>query len=187
MKANIKQHTVLGEQDSVLIVDDEDAVRKSLQRKLTNRGYRCYEATDAEQALSRLSNNEVAIVILDIDMPNISGIDLFSTMKAFHPHMAIVVATPVSGTNMGIECKKLGAYEYITKPYILEEAALFVGRTLKNRESKIMRNEYQQHLEDRIEEPSVTGSGGRHGETLLHYQLVGNIPEIGTGIPDLAI
>jgi len=160
------------EQCSILLVDDEDTVRKVLHRKLAGKGYQCYEAANADQALYKLENNEVDLVILDIDMPGISGVELLPKIKASYPDTGIVMATTIGGTSVGIECIKLGAHEYITKPFILEEVAQIVGITLGKRKLELLKKEYQQHLEEKVEVQTKKISDlFIHAVTALAYAL----------------
>ena len=111
-------------QERILIVDDEGASRKLLHQKLSNEGYRCLEAGNAEQALDKLSNNSVSLVVLDIRMPGKSGIELLPEIKVHYPDTAVVMATATTDTNIAIQCMKQGAYDYLTKPVAMEEVIL---------------------------------------------------------------
>lgn len=140
------------EEHNILLVDDEVMVRKLLHNKLESTGYQCDEAANADQALYKLENNEFDLVMLDITMPGISGVELLSKIKADYPSTTIIVATPIGSTNVGIECIKLGAHEYVTKPFILEEVVRVIGRTLGKRKLELLNKEYRQYLEDKVTE-----------------------------------
>jgi putative two-component system response regulator len=118
------------QQETLLIVDDEAAIRSLLRQKLSREGYRCEEADSAEQALNTLKNSPIALVILDIKMPGKSGIELLPEIKSSYPHTAVIMATAVTQVNVAIECLKLGADDYICKPFNLEEVSLAVQRSL---------------------------------------------------------
>ncbi|MFC1864300.1 HD domain-containing phosphohydrolase [Chloroflexota bacterium] len=152
MNNNTEQITTQKRQGGILIIDDDEDVRKRLQRKLTDKGYKCYEATNTEQALSKLKNSEVHLAILDSNVPDMSGVDLLLKIQAGNPDVAVVVSTDIGGTSVGIECMELGAYEYITKPLILEEVVLVVDRVLEKRWLELLRKEYQQHLQVKLGE-----------------------------------
>lgn len=152
MNKNTEQITIQKRQDGILIVDNDEDVRKRLQRKLTDKGYKCYEASNTKQALGKLKNSEVHLAILDSNMADMSGVNLFLKIQASNPDVAVVVSTDIGGTSVGIECMELGACEYITKPLILEEVVLVVGRVLEKRWLEFLRKEYQQHLQDKVGE-----------------------------------
>jgi putative nucleotidyltransferase with HDIG domain len=140
------------EQENILIVDDEEIIRKLLHRRLSGEGYHCLDAGNAEQALAKLQNNTVALAILDIKMPGKSGIELLAEIRSEHPDTAVIMATAVADINVAIQCMKQGAYDYLTKPFNLDEVVLSVERTLEKRRLELENREYQTHLEGKVEE-----------------------------------
>jgi putative two-component system response regulator len=156
-QAKANEKSILSEgmpsqQETLLIVDDEDAIRRLLRQKLSREGYRCEEANNAEQALKTLVSIPIAVVILDIKMPNKSGIELLSEIKSGYPDTAVIMATAVTEINVAIQCLKLGADDYICKPFNMDEVSLAVQRSLEKRHLKLGIREYQQFLEDKVEE-----------------------------------
>ena len=135
---------------TILVVDDEGSIRRLLHQKLLSEGYQCGEASDAEQALEKLRNNAFGLIILDIRMPGKSGIELLPELRTAYPETAVVMATATTDINVAIECMKLGAYDYITKPFNLEEVTLSVNRALEKRQLVLENNEYRHHLEDKV-------------------------------------
>jgi putative two-component system response regulator len=140
------------QQEILLIVDDEAAIRKLLRQKLSREGYQCEEADSAEQALNRLEAGSIALAILDIKMLGKSGIELLVEIKSGYPDTAVIMATAVNDINIAIQCLKQGADDYICKPFNLEEVSLSVQRALEKRRLQFEIREYQQYLEERIEE-----------------------------------
>jgi len=143
---------VTGKQERILIVDDEVVIRSFLHRELSDEGYHCQEARSADQALDRLRSNAVELVILDIKMPGKSGTDLLPEIKARYPDTAVIMATAVTDTNIAIQCMKQGAYDYLTKPFSLDEVILSVDRALERRRLELENRDYQQHLEQKVAE-----------------------------------
>lgn len=139
------------QQETLLIVDDEPAIRSLLLRKLSREGYRCVEAHDTEQTLTTLETSPIAVVILDIKMPGKSGIALLPEIKSGFPDTAVIMATAVNDINVAIECLKQGADDYLCKPFNLEEIPLAVQRALEKRRLQIEIREYQQYLEEKVE------------------------------------
>jgi len=140
------------EKGRILIVDDEDAIRRLLHRKLSSEGFQCLEAGDAEQALGKLKNNTIDLVILDIKMPGKSGIELLPEIKASYSDTAVVMGTATTDINIAIHCMKHGAYDYITKPFNMDEVIISTGRALEKRRLELENKDYQQHLEDKVAE-----------------------------------
>jgi putative nucleotidyltransferase with HDIG domain len=146
-----RSKSMLDQQETLLIVDDEAAIRRLLLRKLSREGYRCEEAHDAEQTLITLETSPIALVILDVKMSGKSGIALLPEIKSGFPDTAVIMATAVTDINVAIECLKQGADDYICKPFNLEEIALAVQRALEKRHLQLEIREYQQYLEEKVE------------------------------------
>ncbi|HEX74281.1 MAG TPA: response regulator [Dehalococcoidia bacterium] len=139
------------EQERILIVDDEEAIRRLLYQKLLGEGYRGEEAGSAEQALDKLRSNTIELVLLDIKMPGKSGAELLPGIKASYPDTAVIMATAITDTSTAIQCMKEGAYDYLTKPFNLDEVILSVDRALEKRRLELENRDYQQHLEQKVE------------------------------------
>jgi putative two-component system response regulator len=136
----------------ILLVDDEEMIRQLLTHKLAPEGYRCEPAANAEQALKKLAKDAIELVVLDIRMPGKSGVQLLPEIKAKYPDTAVIMATAVDDTNTAIDCMRKGAYDYITKPFNLEEVSFAVARALERRRLRLENRDYQQHLEQKVEE-----------------------------------
>jgi putative two-component system response regulator len=136
----------------ILIVDDEPIVRRVLSEKVEEAGYRWEQAGTAEEALARIKSIAVQLVILDIMMPGKSGVELLAEIKAAHPDIAIIMATAVIDISTAIECMKQGAYDYITKPFNLDEVVLSIERALERRRLEQENRDYQLHLEQKVAE-----------------------------------
>ncbi len=138
--------------ETILIVDDEEAIRRLLHQKLSGVGYRCVEAGSAEQTLDELRNNTVELVVLDIKMPDKPGTELLPELIARYPDTAMIMATAIVDTDIAIQCMRQGAYDYLTKPFNLDEVVLSVNRALEKRRLELENRDYQQHLEQKVEE-----------------------------------
>ncbi len=141
-----------GKREGILIVDDEELIRKLLRQRLSGEGYRCEEASSAAQALDELKSNPMELVVLDVRMPGKSGMELLPELKLRYPDTAVIMATAIADTSTAIQCMKGGAYDYITKPFNLDEVVLSVGRALERRRLELENRDYQQHLEQKVEE-----------------------------------
>jgi cyclic di-GMP phosphodiesterase len=140
------------QRELLLIVDDEAAIRRLIRHRLSGEGYQCEEADSAEQALNTLKISPIALAILDIKMPGKSGIELLPEIKSGYPDTAVIMATAVNDINIAIQCLKQGADDYICKPFNLEELSLSVQRALEKRRLLLEIREYQQYLEEKVEE-----------------------------------
>ena len=136
--------------ETILIVDDEEVVRKLLRRKLVGMGYQCREAGGAAQAMDELQAGAVALVLLDIKMPGKSGVQLLPEIKAAYPDKVVIMATANTDTDTAVNCMKHGAYDYVTKPFNLGGVVLSVERALERKRLELENRDYQQHLEERV-------------------------------------
>ncbi|MFU8796195.1 MAG: HD domain-containing phosphohydrolase [Dehalococcoidia bacterium] len=152
MKYSAAEHESTSVQEAVLIVDDEAGIRHLLRRKLESEGYLCEEADGHEQAMCVLATGPVALAILDVRMPGKSGTELLPEIKDAYPDTAVIMATAVTDVSVAVQCLKQGADDYICKPFNMEEVSLGVRRALEKRRLQLMVREYQQHLEERVEE-----------------------------------
>jgi putative nucleotidyltransferase with HDIG domain len=141
--------------EALLIVDDEDAVRRVLYLKLSREGYTCQEANNAEQALHVLETIPIALAILDIKMPGKSGMELLPEIKQGYPDTALIMVTAVNDIDIAVQCLKLGADDYLCKPFNLDDVSLAVQRALDKRRLQLELREYQQFLEEKVEEQMV--------------------------------
>lgn len=138
--------------DVILVVDDEMIVRRLLHQKLANEGYECLEASSADEALGIIRNNpDIALVISDMKMPGKTGMELLAEIKAHHSDIGVIMATAVTETATAIECMKQGAYDYLTKPFKLDEVVFSVWRALEKRRLQLENREYRRNLEDKVE------------------------------------
>ena len=140
------------EKGKILLVDDEDMIRRLLAQKLSAEGYGCEQAANAGQALAKLKGGSFDLVILDIKMPGKTGVQLLPEIKAKYPDTAVIMATAMSDAITAINCMKAGAYDYVTKPFNLEEVVFSVRRALDMRRLELENRDYQQHLEQKVEE-----------------------------------
>jgi putative two-component system response regulator len=139
-------------EERILVVDDEAMVRKLLCQKLSRQGYQCAEASSADQALGKLREAPVELVILDIKMPGKSGIELLPEIKAGYPDTAVIMATALSDVNIITQCMKQGAYDYLCKPFDLSEVVHSVEGVLNKRKLELEIRKYQKTLEQRVGE-----------------------------------
>ena len=117
----------------ILIVDDEEPIRDILSRKLELDGYNCDVAADGQEALCKASMKIFALVLLDISMPGLSGLEVLRRLTADHPDICFIMITGTADTKTHIEALKLGAYDYIAKPFDLDDVSARVKRALEIR------------------------------------------------------
>jgi len=125
---------MLLEKKQVLIVDDEPNLRKILAAQLSRDGYDVLLAEDGEQGLSLLREHHIDLVVTDLKMPKVDGMTLLREALAEQPELPIVMITAHGTVDTAVEALKLGAFDYLTKPFDKDEVRQIVGKALKTRE-----------------------------------------------------
>jgi DNA-binding response OmpR family regulator len=115
----------------ILVADDEAALRELLCEKLTAQGYKTESAVDGEDAIERLQGNSFDLVLLDINMPKKTGLDVLKYIRAKELPTRVIMLTGRLGYSVGSESMKLGADEFITKPFDLNYLDLTIKRILQ--------------------------------------------------------
>ncbi len=131
--------------ESILLVDDEEAIRQILNKGLAMRGYTCDEAENGDQALEKLETNHSDLVIMDINMPGRPGNDVLPDIINRFPETAVIMASGVSNPMIMIQCIKDGAQDFINKPFRFEQVLQSVNGTLDKRKIEL---EIQHYLRD---------------------------------------
>jgi len=112
----------------LMIVDDQQSIRKLCTTVGGGMGLRCSEADSAETALARLDDEAPEMILADLMMPNMSGLDFLSEVKRMLPNTQIAIMTGHASIESAVQAMRLGAYDYITKPFRIEELKLLLQR-----------------------------------------------------------
>ena len=139
----------------ILIVDDEQDIRRLLKARLEGKGYVCHTADSAEAAIEVLNAEPVDLMLIDIIMPDMTGLTLFKYIRELFPDTAIIFVTSVDDMNVAFDCVKEGAYDYIVKdkiPYRLVQA---VGQALERRDASREIDRHLSHLEELVDNQAV--------------------------------
>ena len=119
---------------SVLVVDDEDVIRKAWKRMLPEGEFQVASCSDGQDAMHVLESQAVEVMILDVVMPGLGGMDLLSYVKARHPEIEVVMMTGYGGVDAAVEAVKRGAYDFLTKPFEnIETAVLRVRKAVERK------------------------------------------------------
>ncbi len=120
----------------VLIIDDHDAIREGLELLLRKHGHRTYSAENGRQGLDILSEHGAELVVTDLRMAGMDGIEVLRQVRAQAPETDVMMITAFGTVDRAVEAMKLGAVDFITKPFSPEEFAVKVGRLLREREER---------------------------------------------------
>jgi putative two-component system response regulator len=135
----------------VLVVDDEDAIRNALARFLTKRGYEARVAATGEEALARLKEGGISLVLLDVRMPGMSGLDVVPEALHINPDVAIVMLSAVTDATSAAICMQRGAMDYLTKPIELTDLAGAIERALRRRDTLLQERQISSWLKEELE------------------------------------
>lgn len=128
--------------ESILIVDDSPDTLEMLERKLNKKGYRIYLACHVESALSIIDKHQVDLVITDLKMPRLSGLDLIKSVRERYPDIKIMMITGYPTVESAVEAVKGGAEEYLSKPFTDDEFFESFNRVIeKIRDGQMMKKE----------------------------------------------
>ncbi len=133
-----------------LIVDDEPQLRRVLARLMEADGFTCVEAGSGSEALDVLGGRDVALMLTDLRMPKMDGITLLRETRARFPELAVVMITAVADVDVAVSCLAVGAMDYLTKPFNIEEVRARVRQALEKRRLVRDLRAYQEQLEERV-------------------------------------
>src|SRR5438309_443399 len=131
---------------TVLVVDDEEGIRQALDRFLTRLGYRVLQAASGAEALDRQAAEQPQVMLSDIRMPNMTGVELVPKALAQDSDLAVIMLTAIDEPRTAIECMKLGAYDYLIKPVDLDELEMSLQGALRLRQLEVDRRQLEQWL-----------------------------------------
>lgn len=121
----------MAERQIVLVVDDEEAIRDSCRQVLTKAGYDCHTAIDGIEGLHLAHQLEPNLILLDLMMPGIDGLDALEQLLSIHPNTVCVVITGYATIESAVDAMKRGAFDFLPKPFTPDELRLIVNRGLE--------------------------------------------------------
>ena len=135
-------------EEKILVVDDDGAIRTACVRCLKTGGYDVQDAESGERAIEIMKSEQFRVVITDLIMPGISGIDLLRHIKTNYPHCDVIIITSFPSVETSIEALRLGVYDYITKPFDINEFREKVKKCLA--EQSVGKPEEKEEVVDNI-------------------------------------
>jgi putative two-component system response regulator len=133
-----------------LVVDDEPRLRQVLVHLMKSDGFTCLEAGNGEEALAQLQQHPVTLMMSDLRMPKVDGLELLRQTRARWPDVAVVMITAVADVEVAVGCLAIGAMDYLTKPFHLEEVRARVAQAMENRRLVIENRGYQESLQEKV-------------------------------------
>jgi two-component system response regulator PilR (NtrC family) len=163
----------------ILVVDDEESIREFLEIMLKKEGFEVTLAEDGKRAQEILKKKSFEMVISDLQMPNVSGIELLKFTKDLNPDIVFMIITAFGTTETAVEAMKLGAYDYITKPFKIDEVRILSHHALK---SKRLETENIQLKKELNKENSFSNIVGNSQAMHKIYDLVQRVSQTATNV-----
>ncbi|HEU4438680.1 MAG TPA: sigma-54 dependent transcriptional regulator [Methylomirabilota bacterium] len=148
----------------ILVVDDETAIRSLLGAILQNKGYEVATAEDGAAALQQVARERPDVILLDLSMPRLSGLEALPEIKRLDPDVPVIICTAHADLATAVQAMKLGAYDYLTKPFDVELLALTVSRAVERGQ-----------LRERIDELKRQGPGSSLAERMGGSAAIGQV------------
>lgn len=129
----------------ILVVDDEESIREFLEIMLKKEGYEITLAEDGQKAKDLLAKKSFDMIISDLQMPHVTGIELLKHVKESYPDTVFMLITAFGTTETAVEAMKMGAYDYLTKPFKIDEVRLNIQNALRSKnlevENRVLKKE----------------------------------------------
>ncbi len=158
--------------ERVLIVEDEKLVRWSLKERLKKEDYEVFEADTGGGGLGILKEELIDLILLDYRLPDMTGLDVLRKTMTDHPETPVILMTAYSSVDSAVEAIKLGAYDYINKPFNHDEMVVTIGRAL---ESSRLRREVRQHRSEQQKRYGLSSIIGESPAMVEVFELIEKI------------
>ena len=142
----------------ILVVDDEESIREFLDIMLRKEGYQVTCVEDGQQAIDTLTKKSFDMVISDLQMPNVTGIELLQHTRNHYPDLLFMMITAFGTTETAVEAMKMGAYDYVTKPFKLDEVRINIANALRSQHLEIENRVLKKELNREYSFQSLVGN-----------------------------
>ncbi len=157
---------------TILIIEDEAKMRRLLELNLGEDGFKTLSAGDAETGLKMLASEPVHLVLTDLKLPGISGLEFLQTAKQQHPALPVVVMTAFGSVETAVEAMKAGATDYVLKPFSLAEMRMVVHKELDNSRLREENRSLREALGQKYSHPNIVAVSPKMQEVLATVERV---------------
>jgi two-component system response regulator PilR (NtrC family) len=159
---------------TILVVDDERSMREFLSIMLEKEGYKVVTADNGNDALKFIRNNNSDLIITDIKMPKVSGIEILRESMTLHPHTPVIMITAFASTEVAVGAMKLGAYDYITKPFKVDEIKVIIKNAIERKSLLDENISLREELKGRYQFSNIIGKSDKMQKVYELIQKVAN-------------
>ena len=164
---------------SVLVIDDDPLIRKTLSSYLSKKGFEAVAAEDGEEGLQKYEEHIPDLVILDIRLPDVDGLEVLGRIREKNPNASIIIMTAYDDMKTTIEAIKLGAFEYLVKPLDYVELDLTIDKAFQIRS---LEDKVSYLLEEKQKEYTIDNIIGRSGKMREVFKLIGSVANTRTNV-----
>ena len=144
----------------ILVADDHDSLRRGIVRALSDAHHEVDEAPNGNVAIEKLHEGQYDVVLSDLKMGGSDGMDVLRTAKSLQPHTAVILMTAFGSIHTAVEAMKIGAFDYVQKPFEIEEMELKIAKAIEHRRLK-HEIEYLRHTQQDIYDfDRIVGASG---------------------------
>ena len=154
---------------TVLVADDEPNIRRVFEAALTKEGYTVLTAENGKRALDIANANAIDILVSDLIMPDMTGVELLKKIKGIHPDCAAIIVTGYGTIKSAVEAMHLGAYNYLAKPPDLDEVRIMIKKAIEHRALLAENQNLKQQLKTNFKLENMVGASGKMQEV---YKVV---------------
>lgn len=149
---------------TILIADDEPNIRRVLEAMFTKEGFTVLTAENGKRAVDLASTNTIDVLISDLIMPDMTGVEVLRAIKELQPHCAALMVTAYGTIKTAVDAMRLGAFNYISKPFEMDEVKVLVKQALENRSLQEENVQLKQQLRTNYRFDNIVGHSGRMQE-----------------------
>ena len=157
---------------SILIIDDEPLMRLSMLDGLKAEGYQVQEASNGEEGIKKIKTGPYDLVVTDLRMPGSDGLEVVRVCKETSPETEVIVITAHGSVDTAVQAMKLGAHDYVTKPFSMDELLLIVDRVTKVQALRQENTALRQELEGKFNFDGMVGKNEQMRQVLEKVKLV---------------
>lgn len=163
----------------ILVVDDEESIREFLEIMLKKEGYEVTLAEDGQKAKDLLTKKTFDMIISDLQMPHVTGIELLKHVKESYPDTVFMLITAFGTTETAVEAMKMGAYDYLTKPFKIDEVRLNIQNALRSKNLEVENRSLKKELVKEYSFQSMIGNS-----TAMHtiFDMVKRVSQTPTNV-----
>lgn len=160
----------------ILVIDDEQNIRKMLTRVLSPEGFIVKEANNGLEALKRLQEENYSLVLLDLKMPGLNGIETLKEIRENDLNLPVIMMSAYGSIPEAVEAMKLGALDYLIKPFDIEELKIIIKRAIKQYELEVENIYYREEEEKRFNFDEIIGKSSSINKVLEMVKSVASTP-----------